>query len=83
MKKRLEKRKGHPGNAANIARTRDAYFRACGYATKAQVAAAGRLNEREGEIEIDDVTTVSGVPGNPEHGAYVLAWVWVPDEELR
>lgn len=35
----------------------------------------------EGVLEIDDNALVSRADGNPDHGAYVQAWVWVPDEE--
>lgn len=35
----------------------------------------------EGEIEFDDIPIVS--KADTEHGAYVMAWVWIPgpDEE--
>jgi hypothetical protein len=37
--------------------------------------------EQEGELEFDDVPIVS--KADTEHGAYVMAWVWIPgpDEE--
>jgi hypothetical protein len=37
--------------------------------------------EEEGELEFDDVPIVS--EADTEHGAYVMAWVWIPgpDEE--
>lgn len=34
---------------------------------------------RDGEIEVDDTAVVSRAEGNPDHGAYVQAWVWVDD----
>lgn len=42
-------------------------------------ARARELHEREGEIEIDEITAASGdrVLALNEGGAYVLAWVWV------
>lgn len=44
-------------------------------------AAAKRLHEREGELEIDDEATVSH--GDDAQGAYVQAWVWVPRWALK
>ena len=35
----------------------------------------------EGTIEIDDEPTVSCA--DPEEGAYVQAWVWVPRDEIK
>lgn len=43
--------------------------------------AAKRLYQDEGAIEIDDGAKVSKAPKNPDHGAYVQAWVWVPDAD--
>lgn len=40
------------------------------------MAAARRLYQRDGEIEVDAFAKVSASDG----GAYVEAWVWVPDE---
>ncbi len=40
--------------------------------------AAKRLHESEGEIEVDDGARVSR---GDDPGAYVQAWVWVPDDE--
>lgn len=37
-----------------------------------RAAAMGKA--REGSIEVDDLAVVSG----SEHGAYVMAWMWVP-----
>lgn len=48
---------------------------------KALRKAADREYGREGEIEVDDNAVVSRADGNPEHGAYVAAWVWVSDSE--
>ena len=44
------------------------------------VEAAKRLFHKEGEIEVDDSATVSR--GDPD-GAYVQAWVWVPESEAK
>jgi hypothetical protein len=33
--------------------------------------------EREGELEVDDITVISH---SWDGGAYVMAWAWVPDE---
>jgi hypothetical protein len=41
-------------------------------------ARAKEIWQREGEIEIDDTARVSR---GTEAGAYVAAWVWVPDPE--
>lgn len=35
--------------------------------------------EDNGTLEIDDCAAVSRAEGNPDGGAYVAAWVWVPD----
>ncbi len=48
---------------------------------------AKALFQRDGEIEIDEEAAVSdALPGSPRHdlgdrGAYVAAWVWVPELE--
>lgn len=48
------------------------------------VAAAQRRFARdEGDIEVDDGAKVSRADDNPEEGAYVQAWVWVPDADAR
>lgn len=44
--------------------------------------AANRLHHDEGTLEIDDNAKVSRGDDNPDHGAYVAAWVWVPDEDV-
>ena len=36
----------------------------------------------EGALEIDDGAMINRAEGNPGHGAYVQAWVWVADEEV-
>ena len=43
-------------------------------------AAAERIHADEGEIEIDDGAVVSK---GEDAGAYVAAWVWVPDDVLE
>lgn len=35
----------------------------------------------EGFFEIDDSAPVSRAEGNPDRGAYVQAWVWIPDPD--
>ena len=47
----------------------------------AYVNTAARLYHEEGEIEVDDNAVVQPVPNH--HGAYVLAWVWVPDDQVK
>lgn len=44
-------------------------------------AAAKRLHENEGTLEIDDTAKVCGP--TQATGRYVAAWVWVPDEEAE
>jgi hypothetical protein len=44
---------------------------------------ARRALAKEGEIEIDDDAKVSRSPDNEDRGAYVAAWLWVPDEACR
>lgn len=43
-------------------------------------AAAKRLHESEGQLEIDNGATISV---SDDGGAYVQAWVWVTDEEAQ
>ena len=53
---------------------------------KQYVDAASRLYHEEGTIEIDDEkhsSTPPKVSRSEDGGAYVEAWVWVPDEEAR
>lgn len=56
---------------------------------KQVILAAHRMFHDEGTIEVDTDTTdlptarVSREDENSEKGAYVLAWVWVPDDEAR
>jgi hypothetical protein len=45
----------------------------------AYIPAARERFQREGELEIDDNATVSH---GEDPGAYVQAWVWVPDTEI-
>ena len=45
------------------------------------ISAARLLFEEEGRIEIDADAKISRADGNPEFGAYVQAWVWVPDSD--
>lgn len=47
--------------------------------TEAYRRAAKALHEVDGEIEIDPDATVSF---GDDSGAYVAAWVWVPDAEV-
>jgi hypothetical protein len=42
---------------------------------------ARRALAKEGEIEIDDDAKVSRSFDNEDRGAYVAAWLWVPDED--
>ena len=42
--------------------------------------AAKRLHAKEGELEFDDVPTVS--PGEDNQGAYVQAWIWVSNDAI-
>ena len=46
----------------------------------AYIAAARRKYAREGEIEVDENAKVSR---GDDPGAYVQAWVWVPEEEVK
>ena len=46
-------------------------------------AAKTRFIHEEGNIEVDDNAQVSRADGNPCRGAYVQAWVWVPDEDAK
>jgi len=41
------------------------------------VKAAQEQYQRDGEIEVDDIAVVS----DSENGAYVMAWVWVGEDE--
>jgi len=53
---------------------------------KQYVDAASRLYNEEGTLEIDDERYSSIPPKvsrSSDGGAYVEAWVWVPDEEAR
>lgn len=44
-------------------------------------AKAREQHEDEGTLKFDDMPAISRADGNPENGAYVAAWVWVPDDE--
>lgn len=46
------------------------------------VAVAREIYHRQGEVEVDEHTVVSGNPGTDE-GWYVMAWVWVPKGALH
>lgn len=41
------------------------------------INAARELKQREGEVEFDDHVVIS----DSDEGAYVMAWVWVSNEE--
>lgn len=41
--------------------------------------AAKRIHQVEGEVEVDDGAVVSY---SEDHGAYVMAWVWVDEENV-
>ena len=48
------------------------------------VKAAIRLYEKEGEIEVDEYDPASSeVSRGADLGAYVKAWVWVPEDEAH
>jgi hypothetical protein len=46
-------------------------------------AAAKRLFNEDGCIEVDDRAAVSEQAPGGDAGRYVQAWVWVPDEEAQ
>ena len=50
-------------------------------ATPEQIKDARKLYQKDGEIEIDECALQSRADGNPDNGAYVQAWVWVPDPD--
>jgi len=50
---------------------------------EAMIKAARRMFQDEGTIEIDRGATISRAQKNTEMGAYVQAWVWVPDDEAH
>ncbi len=50
------------------------------YSDAAYRRAARAEYHREGEVEIDDNAVISR---GDDAGAYVQAWVWVSDEEVR
>ncbi len=43
---------------------------------------AARMQNMQGELEVPSPTTRSGA-GAGADGDYVLAWLWVPDEEAQ
>ena len=45
--------------------------------------AAYRIWHRDGEIEIDEIDNFALISRGNDNGAYVQAWVWVPDDELE
>jgi hypothetical protein len=47
----------------------------------AYVATAARLYHDDGTIEVDDNAVVQ--PASDFHGAFVMAWVWVDDEQVK
>lgn len=56
----------------------------------AYIKAAKRIHEEEGVLEFDDVsstgmyqTRVSRTNAWDESGAYVMAWVWVDNTEVK
>ncbi len=46
-------------------------------------AAAKRMFQRDGELEVDTNAKLSKADGNPDKGCYVQAWVWVYDTDAR
>jgi hypothetical protein len=52
-------------------------------ASKEMIEEARELYQKDGEIEIDPDARESRGEGNEERGAYVQAWVWVPDKETE
>lgn len=48
------------------------------------VQAAVRLYDKEGECEVDEYTpSMAQVSRGSDLGAYVMAWVWVPEDEAE
>jgi hypothetical protein len=47
------------------------------------ISAARSLYHEEGTIEIDDKPEVSRTGDADEEGAYVAAWVWVPNKSAK
>jgi hypothetical protein len=50
------------------------------------LSAARRIHHEDGEVEVDEDSgkmPKGRVSRGDDHGAYVLAWVWVPDSEAR
>ena len=44
---------------------------------------ASKKHNEEGTVEIDAKAVVSRADDNSSGGAYVQAWVWVADEDVR
>jgi hypothetical protein len=51
------------------------------FATEGQIALARKQHQREGHIEIDDLTVIS--TSGDENGFYILGWLWVPEPEAE
>jgi hypothetical protein len=48
------------------------------------VQAARRLHDKEGECEVDEYEPkLTQVSRGADLGAYVMAWVWVPEDEAE
>lgn len=47
-----------------------------------EAARASNFTE-DGLCEVDEDAEVSQDPENPDQGAYVSAWLWIADEDLR
>lgn len=47
------------------------------------ITAARKLYEVDGEIEIDEQPEVGRTGRKDEEGAYVAAWVWVPNDAAQ
>jgi hypothetical protein len=58
----------------------EAEYRTYGPLQRRYIEAARRLWHDDGQIEIDTQCVVSE---SADDGAYVMAWVWVPDDELK
>ncbi len=49
---------------------------------KKMIEAAKAIYQDNRAVEVDDNAKVSRDDANPDHGAYVAAWVWVDDEDV-
>lgn len=63
----------------NFAAATKAEYATYGEQQKRYIEAAQRIYNDEGRIEVDDETAVSD---GCDSGAYVMAWVWVSNEDL-